>query len=180
MEELHGSLSSDSKSRSRKWDFRERTTGFLIFSNKHCLEPTIRPISAGPNERNKHRHLPWKGQPVEFLDPLYPQGRNSKTRLQRGRPRGSRTYVKANGQRRSESRRVEGYRVFFEGELVVARSRINKGLLFFPVFIHDCRRYRRHRRGRYRYPNVVCFMVFYLQRGREMKQQEIPTNSLEE
>lgn len=72
-----------------------------------------------------------------FPIPFYPQGRNSKTRLQRGRSYESRTYVKANGQRRTESRRG---RIEFpsEGENVVVRKSCKQRLLFFPVFIHDC------------------------------------------
>lgn len=45
LKKLYSSLCSDSKNWSRKWDFRDRTTIFLISSNKRCLEPTIRPIS---------------------------------------------------------------------------------------------------------------------------------------
>lgn len=139
---LHGSLRSDSKSRSRKWDFRDRTTGFLIFSNKHCLEPAIRPISVdqtkGTNTGVRRRRDNLWNFPIPLL--LTREG-TRKLVCRRPPARKPGTYVKANGQRRSESRRGR-ISSFLRGRYV-ARNRINKGTFsLLSSFAAAGRRYR--------------------------------------
>lgn len=123
----------------RKWDFRDRFLDLLKRTLPRASDTADkRARASGPNERNKHRHCRGRDNLWNFPIPFTHKGGTRKLVCSETARTKVVRYVKANGQRRTESRRG---RIEFpsRARALWFASRVNNGffssLSSFPIAV---------------------------------------------